>query len=87
MSFLDFLRGSKKSSASIAKNRLQLILINERSGGRRGPDFLPQLQKELIEVISKYVHINPEDITVNLDRQDSLEVLEVKIEMPQAEGR
>jgi cell division topological specificity factor len=33
------------------------------------------------------VKINPDDIKVNLDRQDSLEVLEVKIEMPQAEAR
>jgi len=87
MSFLDFLRGQKKSSASIAKDRLQLILINERGAGRNTPDFLPQLQRELIEVISRYVHINPDDIKVNLDRQDSLEVLEVKIEMPQAEVR
>jgi cell division topological specificity factor len=82
MSFLDFLRGQKKTSASIAKDRLQLILINERSSGR-SPDFLQQMQQELIAVISKYVQINPEDIKVNLDRQDSLEVLEVKIEMPQ----
>uniref|UniRef100_UPI003340383D cell division topological specificity factor MinE n=1 Tax=Castellaniella defragrans TaxID=75697 RepID=UPI003340383D len=87
MSFLDFLRGQKKTSASIAKDRLQLILINERGKGRSTPDFLPQLQKELIEVISRYVHINPDDIKVNLDRQDSLEVLEVKIEMSQAESR
>ncbi|MFV0282274.1 MAG: cell division topological specificity factor MinE [Castellaniella sp.] len=87
MSFLDFLRGQKKTSASIAKDRLQLILINERGSGRNAPDFLPQMQKELIAVISKYVQINPKDIKVNLDRQDSLEVLEVKIEMPQAEAR
>lgn len=83
MSFFDFFRGQKKASASIAKDRLQLILINERGSGRNGPDFLPELQKELIAVISKYVHINPDDIKVNLDRQDALEVLEVKIEMPQ----
>jgi cell division topological specificity factor len=87
MSFLDFLRGQKKTSASIAKDRLQLILINERGSGRNAPDFLPQMQKELIAVISKYVQINPEDIKVNLDRQDSLDVLEVKIEMPQADAR
>ena len=90
MSFLSFLLGSKKSSASVAKDRLQLILINERRDGT-GPDYLPQLQKELVEVISKYVKINPEDIQVNLDRKDELEVLEVKIEMPQtaaqAQGR
>ncbi|GAB2902234.1 cell division topological specificity factor MinE [Paralcaligenes sp. KSB-10] len=85
MSFLSFLLGQKKTSASVAKDRLQLILINER-GGSRAPDFLPQLQQELVAVISKYVKINPEDIKVNLDRQDSLEILEVKIEMPQAEA-
>lgn len=45
------------------------------------------MQQELIAVISKYVQINPDDIKVNLDRQDSLEVLEVKIEMPPAEAR
>lgn len=84
MSILDFLRGQKKTSASIAKNRLQLILINGRSGNRNGPDFLPQLRKELIDVISKYVNVSPDDIQVNLDRQETLEVLEVKIEMPSA---
>lgn len=85
MSFLSFLLGQKKTSASVAKDRLQLILINERGGGM-APDFLPQLQKELVDVISKYVKINAEDIKVNLDRQDSLEILEVKIEMPQADA-
>ena len=82
MSFLSFLLGNKKTSASVAKDRLQLILINERRDGTT-PDYLPQLQKELVEVISKYVKINPDDIQVNMDRKDALEVLEVKIEMPQ----
>lgn len=87
MSFLSFLLGQKKTSASVAKDRLQLILINERGGDSKAPDFLPELQKELLEVISKYVQINPDDIKVNVDRHDSLEVLEVKIEMPQVEAR
>ncbi|MCB5362494.1 cell division topological specificity factor MinE [Pusillimonas sp. CC-YST705] len=82
MSFLSFLLGQKKTSASVAKERLQLILINERGSGT-SPDYLPQLRKELVEVISRYVKINPEDIQVNLDRQEELEILEVKIEMPQ----
>ncbi|TAL78914.1 MAG: cell division topological specificity factor MinE [Burkholderiaceae bacterium] len=85
MSFLTFLLGEKKTSASVAKDRLQLILINERGDGVT-PDYLPRLQKELVEVISRYVKINPKDIKVNLERQDSLEILEVKIEMPQVEA-
>ena len=86
MAFLSLssLFGQKKNTASVAKERLQIILAHERSGtSTAAPDYLPQLQQELIAVISKYVKINPEDIKVNVERQDNLEVLEVKIEMPQ----
>ena len=84
MSFLSFLLGEKKNTASVAKERLQIILAHERSGRRASrPDYLPALQRELVAVISKYVSIRPEDIRVNLERQDNLEVLEVKIELPE----
>lgn len=84
MSILSFLLGEKKKSASVAKERLQLIIAHERVGGRPPVDYLPALQKELVAVISKYVHISDDDIRVSLERQDDLEVLEVKIEIPQA---
>lgn len=84
MSILSFLLGEKKKSASVAKERLQLIIAHERVGGRPPADYLPALQKELVAVISKYVHISNDDICVSLERQDDLEVLEVKIEIPQA---
>lgn len=82
MSFLDFFLGEKKKTARVAKERLQIILAHERSG-RTAPDYLPALQRDLVAVISKYVKINPEDIVVNLERQDNLDVLEVKIELPE----
>lgn len=83
MSLLSFLIGEKKKTASVAKERLQIILAHERSGRNAGqPDYLPALQRELMAVISKYVKINPDDLKVNLERQDNLEVLEVKIELP-----
>ena len=84
MSFFSFFAGEKKKSADVAKERLQIILAHERSGRNVAePDYLPALQRELIAVISKYVKINPADIKVNMERQDNLEVLEVKIEMPE----
>jgi cell division topological specificity factor len=83
MSFLTFLLGEKKKTASVAKERLQIILAHERSGRFAASDYLPALQRELVAVISKYVSINPDDIKVNLERQDNLEVLEVKIELPE----
>jgi cell division topological specificity factor len=85
MSFLSFFIGEKKKTANVAKERLQIILAHERSGRNAAePDYLPDLQRELIAVICKYVKINPADIKVNLERQDNLEVLEVKIELPEA---
>jgi cell division topological specificity factor len=83
MSFLSFLLGEKKQTASVAKERLQIILAHERSGRSAAePDYLPALQRELVAVICKYVNINPNDIKVQLERQDNLDVLEVKIELP-----
>ncbi|QCB47613.1 cell division topological specificity factor MinE [Hydrogenophaga sp. PAMC20947] len=83
MSFLSFFIGEKKKTASVAKERLQIILAHERSGRNADePDYLPALQRELMAVISKYIKINQEDIKVQLERQDNLDVLEVKIELP-----
>ena len=88
MSLLSFLLGEKKKTASVAKERLQIILAHERSGRSAGqPDYLPALQRELMAVISKYVKINAEDLKVHFERQDDLEVLEVKIELPEATAK
>jgi cell division topological specificity factor len=85
MSLLSFLLGEKKKTANVAKERLQIILAHERGKlGARRPDYLPELQRELIAVISKYVAIKAEDIKVELEKQDDLEVLQVKIELPDA---
>ncbi|WP_374682410.1 cell division topological specificity factor MinE [Accumulibacter sp.] len=74
--------GSKPKTASIAKERLQLIIAHERNDSNNTPDFLPALQQELMAVISKYVSVNPEDIKVSIEKQGNMEVLEVNIVMP-----
>jgi len=84
MSLLSFLLGEKKKTASVAKERLQIILAHERAGRSAAePDYLPALQRELVAVIGKYIRIDPSDIKVQLERQDNLDVLEVKIELPE----
>ncbi|MES2935232.1 MAG: cell division topological specificity factor MinE [Pseudomonadota bacterium] len=82
MALLSFLFNSKPpKSASAAKERLQIIIAHERNG-REGPDFLPALRQELIDVISKYTKVNPEDIKISRDRQGNLEVLDVNVVLP-----
>ena len=82
MSLLSMLFGNKPKTAQVAKERLQLIIAHERDGGGNA-HFLPDLQRELIAVISKYVKVNPDDIRVSLEKQDRYEVLEVNIVLPE----
>ena len=82
MSLLSYFFGTKQKTASVAKERLSLIIAHER-GTNRAPDFLPELQRELIAVISKYVNVGPDDIKVQLEKQDNYEVLEVNIVLPE----
>ena len=86
MSILSYFFGEKKKTANVARERLQIILAHERAG-RDAPDYLPQLQRELLEVISKYVAVNPDDIKVQLDKKDDFEVLEVNIVLPEGVRR
>ncbi len=76
----DFLR-VKKNTASIAKDRLRIIVAQERS--RRGaPDYLPLLQRELLEVIRKYVSIDVEAVKVDLIKDGEHDVLDISVALP-----
>lgn len=88
MSLIDMLLGRKKATASLAKERLQIILAHERSSmdneeEGQAPSWLPRLQQELVEVIARYVKINPQDLKVNLERKDNLELLEINVTLPE----
>src|SRR5687767_975525 len=78
MSFLDYFRRRDKS-ASIAKDRLQMIVARERAVTRNCPDYLPQLQQELLQVLAKYEKIDLGQVTVNVDRSGDCEILELNI--------
>ena len=81
MSLFDFFFPRKPASASVAKERLQIVLAHERAG-RDGPDFLPRLQKELLAVVAKYVAVREDMIRVSLGKAGTTSVLEINVEMP-----
>ena len=81
MSILDYFRSSKKQTANIAKERLQIIVAHERNK-RSQPDYLPKLQQELLEVIRKYAAIDQDDIEVQIDKNGDCSVLELNITLP-----
>lgn len=81
MKLLDFLRGERKKTASVAKERLQIIVAHQR--GQRGqPDYMPMLERELLEVIRRYVEVDQEAINITLDRDADCSVLELNVTLP-----
>lgn len=81
MSIFDYFKNSKKNTASIAKERLQVIVAHERRK-RNQPDYLPQLQQEILEVIRKYVNIDQDQIDVQLENNGDCSILELNVTLP-----
>jgi cell division topological specificity factor len=81
MRFLEYFKRSPKS-ASMAKDRLSIIVAREHTGGRKAPDYLPQLQQELLAVLARYEVIDLANVTVNVERNGDTEVLELNVVLP-----
>ena len=84
MSLLSMFR-RQPNSAQQARERLQILLAHERAGDD-SPDYLPQLQRELLEVVKKYVNVGDDKVQVQLDHSTDVSTLEVNVELPEAEG-
>ncbi|MBS1201849.1 MAG: cell division topological specificity factor [Chromatiaceae bacterium] len=83
MGLLDYFRGTRaKGSANIAKERLQILVAHDRTARHR-PSYLPNLQREILDVIRKYVDIDMNAVSVNYEQEDAHEVLELKIVLPE----
>jgi len=82
MSLLNYFKSTKPNSAKIAKERLQILVSHERSA-RSQPSYLPELQKELLDVIKKYVQVDQDDISINYESDDHQETLELNIVLPE----
>lgn len=82
MALLSFLFNKKPKTAEAAKERLQIIIARERTD-RSGPDFLPALRQELVQVIAKYTNVHPDDIKLSVNCQGDMEVLDVNVVLPE----
>ncbi|MCB8879285.1 cell division topological specificity factor MinE [Acidisoma cellulosilytica] len=80
MSFFSFL--SRKPTAAIARDRLQILLAHERGTLGGNSDLVAILQEEILAVIAKHVSVEREKVQIKLDRGDSFSTLEIGIEIP-----
>ncbi|GAB0113316.1 cell division topological specificity factor MinE [Acidisoma sp. C75] len=80
MSFFGFL--SRKPTATVARDRLQILLAHERATLGGNSDLVAILQEEILAVIAKHISVEREKVQVKLDRGDSFSTLEIGVEIP-----
>jgi len=83
MGFFDFLSKDKKSKGSknMAKDRLKLVLVHDRAS--MSPEVMEALRRELIQVISKYVDVDSNNIEVELNDNNNQATLVANIPISQ----
>jgi cell division topological specificity factor len=82
MGLFDFLSQRSKNTANVAKDRLRIIIEQGRRE-RGAPDYLPMLQRELLEVIKKYINVDIEAVKVDLHRDGEHELLDISVTLPE----
>ena len=82
MGILDYFKAKPKNTANVAKERLRIIVAQERAQ-RGSPDYLPTLRREILEVIKKYVNVDPDAVLISVERDGDQEVLELSVALPE----
>jgi cell division topological specificity factor len=71
----------RQSSAPKARERLQVLLAHERSSAGRS-DLVSVLREEILSVIGKHVQIDNDKVSVKMDRDEHVSILEIDVEIP-----
>lgn len=84
MRFMNYFRmkGKNEPSAKSAKDRLHIIIAQQRAQST-SPDFLPLLRQDILAVISKHTHVDLDDVKVDLCCKDNNSVLELNVTLPE----
>lgn len=84
MRFMNYFRmkGKNEPSAKSAKDRLHIIIAQQRAQST-SPDFLPLLRQDILAVISKHTHVDLADVKVDLCCKDNNSVLELNVTLPE----
>ncbi|HLV44935.1 MAG TPA: cell division topological specificity factor MinE [Aggregatilineales bacterium] len=78
MSILSRLFGGREpSSRQVAKERLQLVLVHDRSN--LSPEQVERMKDEILEVISRYVEFDPQMVNIRLTNQERESILHAEI--------
>ena len=83
MDWLKIFRSEPRGTASLAKERLKVVVMHQREGRANGPVWLPKLREDLLAVVRRYVTVADTAVQVNVQREEGVEVLEMNITLPE----
>ncbi len=71
-----------RSSAPVARERLQILLSHERGivGGQ--PDLVSALREEILAVVARHVAVERDMVQIRMDRGEGVSTLEIEVEIP-----
>jgi cell division topological specificity factor len=78
------LLGLQRASATTARERLQLVLAHDRSD--LNPELLEQMRREILEVVSRYVEIDFDEVDVSLETEDRVTALVANLPIRRAKA-
>ena len=93
MKFLNYFKNristtsNTTNTAKIAKERLQIIVAHQRKLKQKDmkPQYIVQLQKEILAVIKKYIHVSQQDIKIEFGNISNCSLLELNVLIPDKE--
>ncbi|MFT8776075.1 MAG: cell division topological specificity factor MinE, partial [Gluconacetobacter liquefaciens] len=72
----------RKTSAPVARDRLQILLAHERAGEGQS-ELIAKLQEEILEVIKRHISVDQDKVQIKMDRGTGVSMLEIDIEVPE----
>ncbi|GGB49556.1 cell division topological specificity factor [Roseibium aquae] len=75
--------GRRGESATVAKNRLKILLAHERTNDGADAALISSLREDILEVVKRRVDIDVDSVRLEMDRTGDVMTLGIDIELPQ----
>jgi cell division topological specificity factor len=77
---------ARRSSAPVARERLQILLAHERVLVSGEPDLVAVLREQILALVAKHVSVDQERVRVQMNRDATASTLEIEVELPAPSG-
>ena len=73
---------ARRTSAPVARERLQILLAHERVLVSGEPDLVAVLREQILELVARHVSVDQDRVRVQMNRDSAVSTLEIELELP-----